>query len=75
MRQGKTAQRHNEYCRLRVQEDLKSMEKCRERLDNAEDRFTEALVWAGKRMESLGMRAAMNLGENMGSFDCSVGRG
>ena len=32
-------------------------------LEKAEERFSEALVRAGERMESLGMRAAMNLGE------------
>ena len=58
---------HSEYCRRRVQEDFRSTEEGRERLDKAEERFTEALVWAGERMESIGMRAAMNLGENRGA--------
>ena len=37
MRQGKTAQRHSEYCRRRVQDDLRSTEEGRERLDKAEE--------------------------------------
>ena len=79
MRQDKTAQRHSEYCRRRrAQEDktyLKSTDEGRRWLEKAEEQFTEALVRASETMESLGMRAAMNLGENMGSFDYSVGRG
>ena len=48
MRQGKTAQRHSEYCRRRVQEDLRNTEEGRERLDKAEERFNEAFVRAGE---------------------------
>ena len=65
MRQGKTVQRHSEYCRRREQEDLKSTEEGRGKLEKAEERFTEALVQAGERMERLGIRAAMNLGETI----------
>ena len=43
-RQDKTTQRHSEYCRRRVQDDLRNTEEGRERLDKAEQRFNEALV-------------------------------
>ena len=59
------------YCRRQKQEDLRSTEEGRERLDKAEERSTEALVWAGERMESIGMRAAMNLGENRGASNAA----
>ena len=63
MRAGKAAQRHSKYCRRRVQDELKGTEEGRQRLDKAEERFTEALVRAGERIESLGMRAAMHRDE------------
>ena len=63
MRQGKTAQRRSDHCRRRVQEDLRSNEECRDRLDKAEERFTEAFVRAGERMECMGMKVGMNLGK------------
>ena len=63
MRAGKPSQRHSEYCRRQVQDDLKGTEEGRQRLDKAEERFTEALVRAGERIESLGMRAAMHRDE------------
>ena len=53
--------------RRRVQDDLRSTEDGRERVDKAEERFNEALVRAGERMESIGMRVAMNLKENRGN--------
>ena len=52
MRASKPAQRHSEYCRRRVQDDLKGTEEGRQRLEKAEERFTEALVRAGERIES-----------------------
>ena len=63
MRASKPAQRHSEYCRRRVQEDLKGTEEGRQRLEKAEERFTEARVRSGERNESLGMRAAMHRDE------------
>ena len=44
MHESRPTQRHSEYCRRRVQEDLKDTEEGRQRLDKAEERFTEALV-------------------------------
>ena len=67
MRHGKIAQPHSEYCRRRLQEDLKNTEEGRERLEKAEERFTVVLVRAGETMESLGMRAAMNFAESKGA--------
>ena len=37
MRQAKRAQRHSEYCRRPVQEDLRSTEEGRERVNKAEE--------------------------------------
>ena len=39
LRAGKAAQRHSEYCRRRVQEELKGTEEGRQRLEKAEERF------------------------------------
>ena len=63
MHASKPAQRHSEYCRRRVQENLKGTEEGRQRLEKAEERFTEALVQAGEIIETLGMRAAMHRDE------------
>ena len=66
-RQGKPTQRHSEYCGRRVQENLKGSEEGRQRLDKAEERFTEALVRSGERIENLGIRAAVRREENQGA--------
>ena len=67
MHQGKPTQRHSEYWRLRVPEDPKGSENGRQRLEKAEERFTEALVRAGERSENLGPRAMMSSDENRGA--------
>ena len=55
-RASKPAQRHSEYCRRRVQENQKGSEEGRQRLEKAEECFTEALVWTCERIDSLGMQ-------------------
>ena len=36
-------------------------------MENTEERFSEALIWAGEMMESRGARAAMNFREGRGA--------
>ena len=72
IRQSKPTQRHSKYCRRRVQEDLKGSEEGRQRLEKAEERFSEALARAGERIENLGLRAMMSRDESK-SVDLSPG--
>ena len=67
IRAAKPAQRQSEYCRRRVEEDLKVSEEGRQRPEKAEERFTAALVRAGERIETLGTRASMHRDEDRAS--------
>ncbi len=69
MRSGKAAQRHSEYCRRRVQEELKGTEEGRQRLEKAEERFTEALARACERIVNFGYTATMSAAAQAGDTE------
>ncbi len=69
MRAGKAAQRHSEYCRRRFQEELKGTDEGRQRLEKAEERFTEALVRAGERIMNFGYTATMSAAAQAGDTE------
>ena len=58
LRSGTGAQRHSEYRRRRGKEHLRGTQDGTERIEKAENKITEALVRAGKRIEAMGRMAA-----------------